>query len=174
MNDSRVGFYPVINISIKSVSKMNKKTIAKALGITVIAGAMLLGGRALVHVFAATEVTYPTPIANIAKVFNLDPAKVQTAFEQGRAQEQETRLADLVTAGKLTTAQKDKLTELHNKADAKRSELLAKGLTREEMRTQMASIHDEIRSYVESQNLTSVLPGRGNVRGIGRGMGMRP
>jgi histidyl-tRNA synthetase len=146
---------------------MNKK-FAMIAGIATVVGITAFGTITMNSVSAAT--TYPAGIQKIADTFNLDASKVMQAFEQGKEEQFTSRLTTLVSEKKITEEQKNKIIELHNKIDAKRDELVAANTDRDDMREQMKSLHDEMKSYLESQNLDDIvgLGGPGKGRGPGR------
>jgi|GEM_PF-2473110 len=130
---------------------------------TVILGASALGAGLIIisgipHILAQTNATtYSAPIQKIADTFNIDPAKVKEAFDSGRKEQQSKRLDALVAEKKITAEQKTKIEEFHAKREAKKAELLTKGLSKEEVREQMKVLHDEIQAWVKAQGLEGIL-----------------
>ena len=102
-----------------------KKQLITAGIVTAVSAAGLMGGAAVVHAASDTSSSNPMSslVSAIAKKFNLQESDVQSVFDEQRTAmdaqretEAKTKVAQLVTDGKLTQEQADKL-------NAKRVEL---------------------------------------------------
>jgi len=136
-----------------------KKTVI--LGASALAaGIVIVGG--IPHILAqTTTTTYPAGIQKVAETFNLDPAKVQEAFESGRKEERSNHLEQLVTDRKITSEQKAKIEEFQSRIEEKRNELKSQGISKDDAREQMKSLHDEFQSWIKAQGLENVLKPQG-------------
>jgi outer membrane murein-binding lipoprotein Lpp len=144
---------------------MKKKQLIAA---AVIAGAGALG---VIGLASAASDAKPASLASeIAQKFNLKPSDVQVVIDQHRGEVQtaheqayEQRLAQAVTDGKLTAAQKDQIL-------AKHKELLSfmeslKGKTPQERRAAMKQERADIQSWEKANNIPA-----GYLGGFGPGM----
>jgi flagellar motor protein MotB len=134
----------------------------------VIAGVSTLG---IIGLASAANTGQPASLASeIAQKFNLKQSDVQSVIDQHRGEAQaaheqkyEQRLAQAVTDGKLTAAQKDQVL-------AKHKELLSfmdslKGKTAQERRTAMEQKRTEIQDWEKANNIPA-----GYLGGFGPGM----
>jgi len=157
--------------------------IATAVGVTGLAGMSVAN--------AATDTTNSTnPMSSLvdalATKFNLDKDDVQTVFDEQRTKMEAEReaevkqeVAQLVTDGKITQAQADKI-------NAKRAELKTEreaakdanaGKTREEMKATMDAKRDELKQWASDNDIDEdylrFVMGGGMGHGPG-GPGIRP
>lgn len=134
--------------------KYNSKTIMTAL---VLAGVVGLGGAGMAHAATTTDTSPHDRLATVlAERFNLNKDEVVKVLETTRdqmhsemkakhAEYVKNKLAELVTAGKLTQAQSDalsaKLQEIETKREANRNSetTLSKAARREAMKSEMES-----------------------------------
>ena len=133
----------------------SRKIILPLAAIAVIGAA----GVGVAKVSAATDPANPQAslVQKIADTFHLDPTKVQAVFDQNRAANQtarqasyETRLTNAVTAGTLTSAQKDLIEAENTKLQA---ELTAAGSTMAEKHTAMINVRAEAKAWSAQNNI---------------------
>ena len=136
---------------------MKKSTVGKILGVSAVTGGIILGGSVIIPVFAGTTQQYRAPIMNIAKTFNLDPSKVNDAFNEGRKQAAEDRLTTLVKDGKLTEEQKKQIIIYEQAIIAKREALRTSDKTLEEMQQELEPLHKQLRDYIKDQHLEMII-----------------
>jgi hypothetical protein len=147
---------------------LSKKTIIPMAAIALIGA----GAYGLTSVSAASDPSNPHAniVQKIADTFHLDPSKVQAVFDQNRAQNQadrqtdyDTRLAQAVTDGTLTSAQKDLIVAENTKL---KSELSAAGTTPDARRAAMKNVRTEARTWATQNNIA--------VKWLMAGMGGHP
>jgi hypothetical protein len=156
---------------------MNKKHL---IPIGVLAGTLVLTGIYGVNtVSAATDTNnFPPIVQKMVEKFNLNPDEVKTLVETDRTERQaerkadfETKLAEAVTAGKITEAQKAAIIAKHEELDVKRDALhdqMGTTTDHEAMRTQMEALRTEMTEFLKSQGIDeSVLPQPKGPRGGG-------
>lgn len=158
----------------------------------VLLGAVVLTGVQGIRVAnAATENdTLPPIVQRVAEKFNLNQDEVKKFVTEDRAAHREemqaerkaeftAKLDQLVTDGKITAEQKDKIVAKHNELDAKRDPIHEnRELSREEMQSQMQALRTEMTDFLKSigvdENLFPQKGPRGGQggRGMGQGRGM--
>lgn len=96
----------------------------------------------------------------IATKFNLKEADVQAVFDtQHDAMQAEreasvkVKIAQLVTDGKITQAQADKINEKRAELQAEREAAKDSGKTREEMKTEMGAKRTELKAWAEENDI---------------------
>lgn len=157
---------------------MNKKKLIAAavasLGIATVVGVGTVG--------AQTQ-TGQTLADKIATKFNVNKNDVQQVIDQDHEdhrtqmeQKYETRLQQAVTAGKLTTEQKDKLIAKHKELESSRQadRESFKNKTEAERKAAMDAKKAELEKWAKDNNvpIEYLMPGRAG-RGPGMGMGHR-
>jgi hypothetical protein len=178
--------------------KKNTSTKIKTIVVVVIVASALSLGSFNVFAAATTSTsTYPAIVEKIAEAFDLDPAEVNEVFEaekkemEAKRQAQyEKRLAEAVTAGTITEAQKTAI--LEETAAIRTKMETIKDLDKDEQKTKMDSLRTEIQTWIknngleEKQNLLEFgafgggpggnghRPGRGDMQGGAPGKGDRP
>jgi hypothetical protein len=154
---------------------MNTK---QKIALGVIAGATVLTGLYGVSSAHAATTTNDLPpvIQKIVEKYHLNKDEVKTLVDQDRTERQaerakrkETRLAELVSAGKITEAQKVAILAKEKELEAKREEY--KNLSGAERKTKMEAMHAEMQAFLKSQGIDeSVMPGPIGKGKMGRGM----
>ncbi len=146
---------------------MNFKTI-RALAVTsaVAVGAVTIGATAIHAASNPTTTTRQNPMTSlvtaISQKFNLSQTDVQKVFDDQqtqmrqemdakRAEEQKTRLAAAVTAGKLTRAQSDLITAKQTEMKTFMDSL--KDKTETERQTAMKTKMDELKAWATTNNI---------------------
>jgi hypothetical protein len=142
---------------------ISKNIILPVVGLTLIGGLTTLG---ISQAQAQAQAT--NPISNlvkfIAQKFNLDQNQVQAIVNQFRTTQQQnrqqiildrqnTRLDQLVTQGKLTTAQKQLILTEDATLKAKYNPANLKNLTQAERQTQFQAEQAEIKTWAQSQGI---------------------
>lgn len=122
-------------------------------------------------------------IQRLVEKFNLNQGEVETTFEEHRDQmqeerkaQQEERLSDLVSEGKLTEDQKNALIAKmeENQAEREQNREEFQNMTREERQAERQEHRDEMDQWFEEQGIDkNVLGGRGEMGGGHRGHGGR-
>lgn len=131
------------------------------MGSTVAMGTMVGLGAITAPALAETEVDYPPIIDNLVSKFNLNPEEVSQVFQDTRKHNEEERLTQLVTDGKITEEQKTYIAEHQEEMMQKREELEAQGKTKEEIREEMEADMDEFRDWLEEQDIDMPFGGHG-------------
>ena len=115
---------------------VSRKVLIPMAAVAVIGAAGYGASRASASV---SSTGHPSLVQQIADTFHLDPAKVQTVFDQNKADRQaqaetryEQRLTQAVTDGKITSAQQSAILAEHNKL---KSELTG-GTSMQQIRTE--------------------------------------
>jgi hypothetical protein len=117
------------------------------------------GAYGLSTVSAASNPNSPQTslVQKIADTFHLDPTKVQAVFDQNHAQNQaahqtkyEDRLTQAVTAGQLTSSQKDQIVAENTKLKA---ELAAAASTPTARRAAMTQVRSEAKTWATQNNI---------------------
>lgn len=126
---------------------------------------------------AKAQQNYPTIVTKLAQRFNLKIEDVEEVFDEERDERRaemfarfSERLDELVSQGKITSAQKETILDKHEEMRDKMDEL--SGLSLEERRDKMREIHDEFKSWLNQQDLDSLgigSFGQGFKKGIGMG-----
>ncbi len=160
-----------------------KPMLAVAMTSAAVGGATLLGG-ALVSAQSNTNST--GIVDKIASRFNLNPSDVQQVFDEAH-QERESAMKQKVSEhlqskvddGTITNEQKSAIEAKLVEMDAKRDTLRDQELSPKERRDAMRSLHEELKTWADSQgiDLQSLLPsgGKGHGRhGMGHGGDMMP
>lgn len=155
---------------------MNTK---QKIAVGVIAGATVLTGLYGVSTAkAATAATdFPPLVQKIVEKYNLNKDEVKTLVNQDRTERQaerekqkETRLTELVAAGKITEAQKTAILAKEKELEAKREEY--KNLSVSERRSKMEAMHTEMQAFLKAQGIDeSIMRGMGGPKGERGGMG---
>ncbi len=158
---------------------MNKKQIIAATAL--IAGIGLAGAYGIQTAKAATDTnSFPPMIQKMVEKFNLNTDEVSKFVNEDREARQtereadfEKKLADAVTAGKITEAQKTAVLAKHDELQTKREALRDQNKEdREAHRTEMQAIHTEMQDFLKAQGIDeSVLPTPKGPQGGGMGMG---
>lgn len=130
-----------------------KKSQSIAIGAVASAVSLFAGVVGVNAVLAQNNAQYPTIVENIATTFNLDPSAVQDVFVQTRVQNQEQRLTEMVTEGKITEEQKVAIIAKQEELRSKIESLKTQGLSEEDLREQMKTIHAEMRTWMEEQGI---------------------
>lgn len=159
---------------------MSKKQIIATTALVAALG--LAGAYGVQTVSAATDsTTFPPMIQKMVEKFNLNKDEVSRLVEENRTTRQaeneaafETKLAQAVTAGKITEAQKTAVNAKHDELQAKREALKGQGQeNREAMRTQKEAIRTEMQDFLKTQGIDeSILPAPKGPRYGGMGVGM--
>jgi hypothetical protein len=150
-----------------------KMLIPMAALAVVVAGAY---GVAQVSAASSPSGTHTSLAQRIADAFHLDQSKVQAVIDQQHQENQatreskyETRLSQAVTAGKLTSAQKDLILAEHNKLAGELQTAMSGSAA--DRRTAMKNIRSESKAWAAQNNIAEKwLIGPGRLRG-GHGAG---
>lgn len=160
---------------IKHMTPFRKFSAAFA----VLAAIIGIGGLSLAN-RASADTTHPheSIIERLAAKFNLNKSDMESVFDEERKAHQtemsaklEERLAQAVTDGKITEAQKALILEKHQELQSQRESEREtwQNMTREERRTEMQKRHDELNAWLEANNIpTDLFPEFGNMNGNGR------
>ena len=154
---------------------LRKKLMVPLLAITV-GGAALL---AVTQVHAQSGSESAGLVQMIAQKFNLDSSQVQTVVDQFRQDhkgdmhqrmqdKEENHLTQLVTDGKLTEAQKQAILNELAALKTKYNPDNLKNLSQDDRKKQMQAMHDELKSWLQSQGIDPNI-----LMGFGKGMVMR-
>ena len=110
----------------------------------------------------------PTIITNLANRFNLNPTDIQTVFDQTRTQNEDTRLSQLVTDGKITEAQKKLIIDKRTEIEGKVAEINNKQMTASERKDALDTLRDDIILWASDNKIdeSDVLMGEGMGRGF--------
>ena len=147
----------------------------------------LAGAAGVSSVYAATTATGPTDpmsslVDKIAERFSLNKSDVQQVFDENRQAmqaEREQRIKDelnqLVTDGKLTQDQVDKINAKRTELKAKRDEARSSGQSASDRRTAMQAERTELAQWADDNDIPTeylryVFGGHGGHHGPG-GMG---
>ena len=158
---------------------MNKKQMIAMTAL--VAGLGLAGAYGVQTARAATDTNdFPPMIQKMVEKFNLNTDEVSKLVTEDREVRQterkadfETKLTEAVTAGKITEAQKTAIIAKHDELQTKREALRSQGQeNRENMRTQMEAIHDEMQDFLKTEGIDeSVIPAPKGPQGGGMRMG---
>ncbi len=147
---------------------MNKKVILSAATV----GVMSLAGLAnWSMVQAQGPADQSSLIQKIAEHFGLNQDEVQTVFDEYRQEEhtqrqaemqsrREEQLSQAVSDGKITEDQKTAI--LAKEAEMQQQMANLQDLSMDERRSQMESLHDEMKTWFESQGIDQSVIGRGD------------
>jgi len=144
--------------------------------------AITVGGAAL---FAVSQVHAQTTngtsslVETLAQKLNIDPVKIQSVvdqfkqdhrakMEQNMQQREERHLTKLVQDGKLTDAQKQAILNELSALKTKYNPDNFKNLSADDRKKQMQAMHDELKSWLQSQGIDPTI-----LMGFGKGMIMR-
>lgn len=140
------------------------KTISTVgIGVAIIAGSMLAVNATSAHSNAGSD----ERINGIAERLGIDSGDVKAAFEaekeERRAERQEKHaehMASLIADGTLTQEQADALETKRAELREAKEALKDQDLSREEVRAQMKTIHEEFKAWAEEQgiNLKALQP----------------
>lgn len=157
------------------------KTSTKLLVITAASSALLLGGGAAATRTKAAETAAAPPFSSlvdkIATKFNLNKSDVQAVFDQDRTERHaemqrrnEEELAQAVTDGKITAAQKELILAKQKEITAKMEENHA--ITDEtQRRAAMEQLHADLTQWAADNNIDAHWLRFGGGRGKGMGAG---
>jgi len=140
---------------------LKKKLILPAVMVMAL-GLALAGGAYVKAADAADGGTHKTIIQRLAEKFNLKEADVQSVFDAERTDRQaemkaqtETRLAQLVTDGKITEAQKQLITAKRQEMEAGRPAEPARdsALTPAQRKTEMETRKTELETWAKDNGI---------------------
>ena len=153
---------------------MKKKII---LPTAFILGVIMIGLLSVSYVSAQDASDYPPIVQMLAEKFNLNESDVQAVFDEERedhhAQMQASwseRLDDLVSEGKITSDQKQAISDKHEEMHNQMLEL--QSLEPEERHEKMQVLHEEFKTWAEEQGIDLPLLGpfgHGGMRGFHKG-----
>jgi DNA repair ATPase RecN len=125
------------------------------------AGALAVGSIGVHLVSAQESSTYPQIVIKLSEKFNLDKDEVMNVFEEEHADKEalrlnmfEERLDKAVTNGKITAEQKTAILEKHEEMRARIDEIRSQDLSSDEIRTQMDSLHEEVKNWATEQGIS--------------------
>ena len=128
-----------------------KKT--KIIGLTAVA-LILVTLTAALGVFGITKISalidsgkVPAIITNLAKKFNLNVSDVQQVFQDTRTQQQNDRLSQLVTDGKITEAQKQLIIDKRTEIESKVADINNKQMTATERADAIQTLRDDLKKW---------------------------
>lgn len=146
----------------------------------VLAAIVGIGGLSLANRASADTANSPheSLIERIASKFNLNKSDVENVFNEDRKAHQaemtakfEERLTQAVTDGKITEEQKTLILQKHKELQTERESDREnwKNMTREERQTEMQKRHDELKAWLEANNIpTDLFPNFGEMDRAGR------
>ena len=158
-------FQSVTNLSLRRKMKLTKKQLISAAAVTVLAGGIGLSSISMVSAQTGTNQDREETLASrIATKFNINKdevkAEIKAQHDENRAeheaemkQNRETQLQKLVDSGKITADQKTAIIAKMDKMHTKMEELRNNGKTKEENKEAHKALHDEFKTWVESQNI---------------------
>jgi hypothetical protein len=157
---------------------MISKRLLIPMAAVAIVGAGFYGVTQVSAASSTTDNPQATLIQKLADTFHVDKSKVQAVFDQNRTDQDakreagyETRLTQAVTAGKLTSAQKDAILAENKKLKAEMD--AAKGGAQDARRTAMKTVRDEAKTWATQNNIDEkwLMGGMGGHPRGGGGMG---
>lgn len=151
--------------------KFTSQKLATIAG-TAIVGAGILGFMGAGSVLAETaNSTVPTIVQNLATKFGVSTSEVQKVFDDTRTQERTARLDEAVTAGTITSAQKELILKKEDELKTKMDAINAEKLTETERQEKMKALRTEIETWATENKIPINLLHPGGMKG-GRGPGM--
>jgi ABC-type glycerol-3-phosphate transport system substrate-binding protein len=137
------------------------------------------GGAGIASAATANTTGESSIVDKIASKFNLNKTEVQAVFDEQhqakqaeRQADQKQRLAEAVTAGKLTQAQADHITSVFNEIKALRGTTDPRDLSqdvRDQIRDKMDALHDWAEANnIDMQYVMMGHGGRGGMHGMHR------
>jgi hypothetical protein len=151
------------------VSKTKKMIFVSALAISLLTA----GAYGAKLTFAQDGTVQETIVQKIASKFNLKVEDVQAVFDQERAARQaemeqryEQKLSELVTAGKISDAQKQLLIAKHKELEVNRQSQMSswRSMTVDERKTAMEKQKSDLESWAKANGIDSTY-----LFGFGRG-----
>jgi hypothetical protein len=161
---------------------LNKKIFVTALAIATLGTGILTSSRVFAQATSGTD-PMSTLVQKIASKFGLNVNDVQAVFDQDRTDRQaqqekdyEARLAQAVTDGKITEAQKQLILTKHKELEASRQSQMQsmQGKTQAERKATMESERTALETWAKENNIdmSYLIGGRGiGHRGGPKGMG---
>jgi len=158
---------------------MTKKHLIYVIPAMILGGALLAG--ATVVGAQSAEGNYPSIVQKLADRFNLNLEDVKSVFAENRQEVQlqmeenfQNALDEMVADGKITQEQEEAILEKREEMQGLKEEL--KDLEPEERQAKMHELRDEVKQWLEENNLNPGLimglkKGFGS-RGMGMGMGI--
>jgi major membrane immunogen (membrane-anchored lipoprotein) len=134
-------------------------TKTKIIGLTAVA-MIVTGITAVAGVVGITKISaainsgeVPTIITNLANRFNLNTSDIQKVFDETKTQQEDARLTQLVTDGKITEAQKKLITDKSNEIKTKIDEINNKQMTSTERGDALKALRDEIVKWANDNKI---------------------
>ncbi len=162
--------------------KLTKKQLISAAIVTVLAGGIGLTSVASVSAQQANQDRGDSIAQRIATKFNLNKDEVKAELDAQREEDRTTHEAEmktkreenlqkLVDAKTITAEQKTAIIAKQDEIHTKMEELRNNGKTRDENKDAMKALHDEFKTWAESQNinLDDIRPADGEGKGMHRG-----
>lgn len=153
--------------------KKNKIIGLTAVALIVVTLTAALGVFGIIKISALIESgKVPAIITNLANKFNLNVSDVQQVFQDTRTQQQNDRLAQLVTDGKITEAQKQLIIAKRTETESKVADINNKQMTTTERADTLQSLRDDLIKWASDNKIDEryVIMGGGMGGGLTFGM----
>jgi hypothetical protein len=146
----------ILGLTAVALVVVTLTAVAGVVGITQV-GALINSGKV------------PSIITNLAEKFNLKESDVQKVFEDTRTEQEDERLSQLVTDGKITEAQKTLITAKRAEIETKVEEINSKQMTTTERADALKALMDDVEKWAEDNDIEErFLMARGMGRGLDR------
>jgi Asp-tRNA(Asn)/Glu-tRNA(Gln) amidotransferase B subunit len=152
-------------------------TKTKIIGLTAVA-MIVTGITAVAGVVGITKISaainsgeVPTIITNLASRFNLNASDIQKVFDDTKTQQEDARLTQLVTDGKITEAQKKLIVDKRVEFEAAVEGIDNKQMTATERADALKALRDEIVKWADENKIDEryVMMGGGKGRDLNFG-----